>query len=119
MRTALIVAAGVILAVAGVIIGLWWAPFVIGAVLGAGLPRVRVAVPAGAAAGVVAWLVPLGLLQLDYGLAPTAGALAAILGFGHTGAVPVVLTLVVGMLLGACGAWLAGAARLLLRPASR
>jgi len=41
------------------------------------------------------------------------------MGFGRDGLLPVILTLVVGALLGLTGAWLAGAARAVARPAAR
>lgn len=119
MRTFVVAVAGLIVALAGVLLGAWWAPLLVGLACGVALPRVRIAVPVGAVCGLVAWLLPLAMLEVRYGLTPSADALAAIMGFGHAGAVPVVLTLLVGVLLGGCGAWLAGAARLLLRPAAR
>lgn len=110
---------GLIIALAGVMLGAWWAPFLVGVGCGLAVPRMWVAVPLGATCGLVAWLLPLGMLEVRYGLAPSADALAAIMGFGHSGALPVALTLLVGVLLGLCGAWLAVAGRLLLRPAPR
>lgn len=106
-------------ALAGVLLGLWWAPFVAGAFIGLVTTRGRVAVPAGALMGAVAWLLPLAAIQVRYGIGPTASSLAALMGFGHQGALPVVLSLLVGALLGLTGAWLASAARHLLRPAPR
>jgi hypothetical protein len=100
-----------ILAVAGVVYGLWWAPFVVALALGAAAPRARIAVPAGAASGLLAWLVPLAAAHVQYGLSATSNSLAAIMGFGHRGAIPIVLTLVVGTLLGLAGAWLGAAGR--------
>ena len=91
----------------GVIWGGWWVPFVVGVAFGAEERRARVAVPAGALIGFAAWLVPLAVAHWRYGLGPTAGSLAAIMGFGHEAAVPVILTLLVGTLLGLTGAWLA------------
>ena len=41
-----------LLALGGVLLGLWWAPFVVGLALGAVTQRARIAVPAGAAIGV-------------------------------------------------------------------
>ncbi len=119
MRTFVVAVVGLIVALAGVMLGAWWAPFLVGVACGLAVPRVRVGVPVGAACGLVAGLLPLGMLEVRYGLAPSADALAAIMGFGHAGTVPVVLTLLVGVLLGVSGAWLVGAARLLLRPAAR
>ena len=119
MRTFAVAVVALIVALAGVMLGAWWAPFLVGVGCGLAVPRVRVAVPVGAACGLVAWLLPLAMVEVRYGLAPSADALAAIMGFGHAGAVPIILTLLVGMLLGLCGAWLAGAARLVLRPADR
>jgi hypothetical protein len=76
----------------------------------------RAAVPAGAAVGLLAWLIPLGVAQTRYGLGPTAAALAAIMGFTGRPLVPLILTLVLGALLGLTGAWLGVAARALLTP---
>ena len=90
----------------GVLFGYWWAPFVVSLPVPLVAPRARVAVPAGAGVGLFSWLVPLAVGQVRYGLGPTAQSLAAIMGFSHAWAVPVVLTLLVGALLGLTGAWL-------------
>lgn len=113
----LLVVAGLIVALAGVMLGAWWAPFLVGVALGLTIPNLRVALPVGTACGLFAWVLPLGLQQVRYGIGASADALAAIMGFGRAGVVPVILSLLVGALLGLTGAWLAGAARLLLRPA--
>jgi len=63
---------------------------------------------------VAAWLVPLAAAHARYDLGPTAQSLAAIMGFAHKAAVPVVLTLLVGTLLGVTSAWVGSAARSLL-----
>jgi hypothetical protein len=103
---------GVILAAAGVMLGAWWVPFPVGVAIGVAEPRARIAIPLGAASGLVGWLVPLAQAQLTYGLGPTAGSIAAIMGFGHQGgAIPTVLTMLVGTLLGLTGAWLTTALR--------
>lgn len=115
----IIVAAGLVVAVVGVLLGAWWVPFLVGAAFGITIQRARWAVPLGAASGLLAWLVPLAIEQVRYGLGSSASALAAIMGFGREGIVPVILTLLVGTLLGLCGAWLAGGARLLISPARR
>lgn len=106
-----------IIAIAAVLVGVWWAPFVTGLAIGFVQPRARFAVPAGTAVGLLAWALPLAALQVQYGAGPAASSLAAIMGFGHQGAIPIVLTLVVGALLGLTGAWLASAARTLAYPA--
>jgi hypothetical protein len=111
--------ASVILTVGGVQLGLWWAPFMLGFLLGVLEPRSRVAVPAGATIGLLGWLLPLAWLGSRYGLGPTAESLSAILGFGHQAAVPVFLTLLVGTLLGLTGAWLGSAGRSALSPQGR
>lgn len=107
-----------LVALAGVLLGFWWMPFLIGVAFGAQERRARVAVPAGGAIGLVAWLIPLAVAHERYGLGPTARSLAAIMGFGHEGVIPVVLTLLVGTLLGLTGAWLGSAGRTLV-PAPR
>jgi hypothetical protein len=91
---------------AGVLFGLWWAPFVVTLPLAFVARRARVALPIGAGIGLLSWTIPLAVGQVRYGLGPTAQSLAAIMGFGHAGAVPVVLTLMVGTLLVLSGAWL-------------
>ncbi len=118
MRRVAVILAGAAIATAGVAFGLWWAPFAVGLVLGVAL-RQRVAIPAAALCGLLSWLLPLGGAEVRYGLGPSAVSLAEIMGFGHDGALPVVLTLVVGTLLGLTGAWVAGAAWALARPATR
>lgn len=95
----------------GVLLGAWWAPFVAGFAAGVLLPRARWAILVGAVSGLVAWGVPLEAAQLQYGLGPTATSLAAIMGFNGAATIPVVLTLVVGLLLGLTGSWLGSAGR--------
>jgi hypothetical protein len=112
-----VVVAAVALAALGVDFGIWWAPFLAGAVIGIAYPRSRVAVPAGAGIGLLMWGYPLAVIHYKVGLGPTAQSLAAIMGFGHQWVIPVVLTCVVGLLLGLCGAWLGSAGRTLLQPA--
>jgi hypothetical protein len=114
LRTGVLVATGFILALVGVLLGVWWMPFLIGAAIGLVVRRPLAAIPLGALSGLVSWLVPLAGIQVRYGLGPTAGSLAAIMGFDHAGSVPIVLTLLVGTLLGLTGAWLASAARSLV-----
>lgn len=111
MRTLGILLLGAILALAGVLLGVWWSPFVIGIGIGIAEPRGRTAVPLGAAVGLLSWLIPLAEEHQRYGLGPTVSSLAAIMGFGHQAFVPVVITLVVATLLGLCGAWLASSTR--------
>jgi hypothetical protein len=105
-----------LVALSGVLFGFWWAPFLVGLALPLGARRARVTLPAGAGIGLVSWAVPLVVAQVRYGLGPSAASLAAIMGFGHAGVVPVILTLLVGTLLGLTGAWLGGAIRALARP---
>lgn len=115
MRRPLIaVGVGAIVAVVGVALGAWWAPFVVGMALGVTIDRARWAILAGAACGLLAWLLPLAVEQVRYGVGPTANALAAIMGFNPQGAIPLTLALLVGLLLGLCGAWLASVARPLI-----
>ncbi|MHB8613189.1 MAG: hypothetical protein ACYDAL_12280 [Candidatus Dormibacteraceae bacterium] len=106
-----------IISLVGVLAGAWWAPFVAGLAFGAFQPRARFAIPAGAVIGLLGWGVPLIALQLQYGAGTAAHSLAAIMGFGHQAAIPILLTLVVGMLLGLTGAWLGSATRSLFQPA--
>jgi hypothetical protein len=98
-----------VLAIAGVLLGFWWAPFAFGVAFGVIQPRARIALPVGAAIGLVGWLFPLAAMEARSSLGPAAASLAAILGFGHQAASPVILTLLVGTLLGLTGAWLGSA----------
>ena len=111
MRLYIAILLGGLLALAGVLLGFWWAPFPVGLALGALNLRARIAVPTGAGIGLLAWAIPLLVAHGRYGLGPTAQALAAIMGFGHQGVLPVALTLIVGALLGLTGAWLGSAVR--------
>ncbi|HYM67786.1 MAG TPA: hypothetical protein VEW68_10875, partial [Patescibacteria group bacterium] len=72
MRLAVAVVAGLAIAVAGVLAGAWWTPFAAGLVIGLAEPKARLAMPLGAAAGLVGWLVPLVWAQIHYSLGPAA-----------------------------------------------
>jgi hypothetical protein len=111
MRVAAAFVLGSAISLGGVLLGAWWAPFTVGVIIGFLLPRARVSIAAGALAGLLAWSLPLAAGQLRYGLGPATQSLAAIMGFTHLPAIPVVLTCVVGLLLGLTGAWLGSAAR--------
>ena len=115
----LITLIGMAISLAGLETGAWWLTFVAGLMLGAVIGRARVAIPAGALAGLAAWGIGLAILQVYFGLGPAASSLAAIMGFTGQAAIPLVLTCVVGLLLGLTGAWLASALRGLLVPATR
>ncbi|MFI5283478.1 MAG: hypothetical protein ACHQ0J_10180 [Candidatus Dormibacterales bacterium] len=119
MRLAAMLVVGGAIALTGVLVGAWWAPYPIGLAIGILEPKGRRAIPLGALAGLLAWALPLMAAQIRYGLGPAASSLAAIMGFGHQGAVPVVLTLLVGTLLGVTGAWLGSAARRVATSAAR
>jgi hypothetical protein len=118
MRIAALLLTGIIIALVGVLLGAWWTPFVVGVALGLVVRRPVVALPLGAISGFLSWLLPLAGLEVRYGLGPASLSLAEIMGFGHAGSLPVILTLAVGTLLGLTGAWLACAARILV-PAPR
>ena len=119
MRLYITILLAALAALAAVLLGLWWAPFPVGVAMGAVVMRARVAIPAGAAVGLLSWLVPLAVAQSRYGLGPTASALAAIMGLGHQPVLPAVLTLAVGTLLGLAGGWLGSAARSLVARSAR
>jgi hypothetical protein len=108
---------GLLISVVGVLAGVWWAPFVAGLATGIIEPRARVAIPAGAFVGLLGWALPLAAAQFQHGVGAAATSLAAIMGFGHQAAIPVILTCVVGLLLGLTGAWLGSAGRTLVQPA--
>ena len=110
---------GVAISLTGLLLGAWWLTFAAGLVIGVFLGQGRVAIPAGALAGLVSWGFGLAVLQVYFGLGRSASSLAAIMGFTGQPAIPLVLTCLVGLLLGLAGAWLASALRGLLIPATR
>ena len=110
---------GVAISLTGLLLGAWWVTFLAGFVVGVFIGRGRVAVPAGALAGLMSWGIGLAILQVYFGLAAAASSLAAIMGFTGQPAISLVLTCLVGLLLGLTGAWLASALRGLLVPAPR
>jgi hypothetical protein len=110
---------GVAISLAGLLLGAWWLTFVAGLIIGAIIGHGRIAIPAGSFAGLVSWGFGLAVLQVYYGLGPAARTLAAIMGFTGQPAIPLILTCVVGLLLGLTGAWLASALRGLALPATR
>jgi len=114
MRTAAALAIALVISVAGVLVGAWWAPFAVGIAFGVFERRARFAVPGGALIGLAGWTIALAAAQVRFGLGPTAQSLAVIMGFGHQSAIPLALTVVVGLLLGLTGAWLGSAARSLV-----
>ena len=119
MRLYIAILLAALVALAAVLLGFWWAPFVVGLVLGAIERRARAVVPAGLGVGLLSWLVPIGVENVRYGLGASASTLAAIMGFGHQGALPIALTLLVGTLLGGTGAWLGNAALAVVAPDAR
>ena len=119
MRLAVALLLGLAISVAGVLFGAWWAPFTIGVLVGVLGRPARLAVPVGGAIGLLAWALPLGLMHVRYGLGPAADSFASIMGFAHESAIPVVLTLLVGLLLGLSGAWLGSAVKRIAAPAGR
>jgi hypothetical protein len=108
----------VALSLNGLLLGMWWMPFIAGLLVGVTVRRARVAIPMGGLVGLIGWGVPLVAEQVRYGLGPTASSLAAIMGFTQP-AIPVILTCLVGLLLGLTGAWLASAVRSLAMPTTR
>jgi hypothetical protein len=110
---------GTAIALGGVLVGAWWLAFPAGMLIGTTVTSARLAIPAGALAGLLGWGLPLVAIQARDGLGPSAKSLAAIMGFTGQAAIPLVLTCLVGLLLGLTGAWLATALRGLLLPASR
>jgi hypothetical protein len=120
VRFVLVVAGGILLSLSGMWLGLWWVTFAAAVAVGLALPRTWLALVAGAVSGAVAWSEPLVAAQAQYGIAPTATALAAIMGVKGAALVPIALTVLTGVLLGLSGAWLGAAVRALVvgRPRS-
>ena len=115
----IVLLAGVAISLVGLLLGMWWLTFPTGLLIGVAIAPARLAVPTGALAGLLGWMLPLAADQARYGIGPAASSLAAIMGFTGQAAIPVILTCLVGLMLGLTGAWLASAARLLLMPATR
>lgn len=111
LRFGLVLVGGALISLSGMLFGFWWVTFVAALAVGLALPRMRLALIAGAVAGLVAWSEPLLVAQAAYGLAPTATVLAAIMGAKGAALVPIALTVITGLLLGLSGAWLGAAAR--------
>jgi hypothetical protein len=105
------VISGIGIALEGVLTGAWWLAFPAGFLIGVMVARARVAIPAGAFAGLIGWSVPLVSIQIREGIGPTASSLAAIMGFTGQPAIPLILTCLVGLLLGVTGAWVGSALR--------
>jgi hypothetical protein len=97
--------------------GLWWAALPLGAALGLWLGRWWL-LPLAAASGLVGWGAPLLVLALSAPVGGAAAVVGAVLGAppAASGAVALILTLLIGMLLALVGAWLGVAARRLFRP---
>jgi hypothetical protein len=107
---------GAAISLVGLLIGDWWLTFPAGLLVGVAITPVKLAIPTGGLAGLLAWVLPLAADQARYGLGPAAGSLAAVMGDTGQSAIPLILTSLVGLLLGLTGAWLASATRLLLSP---
>ncbi|TVZ06209.1 hypothetical protein EAS64_01845 [Trebonia kvetii] len=98
------------LSLAGAHFGLWFVPFVLGAVVSAFRPRARayvLVVAAGAAAG---WALALWLMALDgLPVGATARTISALAGLPPYAAVVVAVTLLLAVLQALAGIWLARA----------
>jgi hypothetical protein len=110
---------GAAISLVGLLIGDWWLTFPAGLLVGFAIAPAKLAVPTGALAGLLGWVLPLSADHARYGLGAAAGGLAAVMGYTGQSAVPLILTSLVGLLLGLTGAWLASAARLMVTPATR
>ncbi len=110
-RSIAVILVAAVVSVAAMYVGAWWMPFVAGLAIGVFGPRARFGIPIGAVVGLGAWTVPLLVAHAQFGLGPTATAIAAIMGLTGAADLPVALTVLVGTLLGASGAWLGFAAR--------
>ena len=115
----IVLLAGAAISLIGVLIGDWWFAFPAGMFIGVAIAPARLAIPTGALAGLIGWVLPLLADHLRYGVGPAAESLAAIMGFTGQAAIPVILTCVVGLLLGLAGAWLSSALRGVVIPATR
>jgi hypothetical protein len=113
-RSVALVLVGAVVSVAAMYVGAWWMAFLAGLAIGVIGPRARFGIPLGALVGLGAWTAPLLVAHTQYGLGSTATAIAAIMGLTGAGDLPVALTVLVGTLLGASGAWLGSASTALI-----
>ncbi len=111
-----LLAGATLAAVAGVLLGAWWLTYPVGVAAGLLAVRPRQALAIGAAAGLLGWALPLLYFHGLYGIGPSAAVIAGIMGFGGQGLVAIILTCVIGLLLGLTGAWTGAAARSLAAP---
>lgn len=93
------------------LLGYWLGSLLLGIAYGLLLRRMR-AIRLAALIGALGWAAPLALMAVDVPVWRTAEVLAAIAGFGRSGAIFILgLTVALGSLLGVSGAWLGLALR--------
>ena len=99
-----------VIVVLGLALGWWWVTFVAGLAAGVAVRRARRAVFVGAGAGLLGWGLPLATEALSSPVGRASTVISALMGYAN-GAVAPVVTLLVGLVLGACGVWLGRAVR--------
>ncbi len=96
----------------GAAFGLWWITVLAGLAIGLIVPRGRGAFGASALAGLLGWALPLAVAAVGLPIGRAASVVAGIMGFGTAnGALVIVLTLLLGLLLCLSGAWIGVALR--------
>ncbi len=90
--------------------GAWWVTLVVGVVVGFTVRRTRRAWVVGVGAGLLGWGLPLAWRALGAPVGGAARDISSLMGYSVAG-VALLVTLVVGGALGACGTWLGRAAR--------
>ncbi len=114
---ALVTVVGVAVVWAGATVGLWWAPLLVGFVIGIILRGGQAIVATTGLAAILGWALPLAWQALQSPIGTVATVVAGILGLGATsGPIVIVVTLVLALLLGLAGAWVGAALRRLIVP---
>jgi hypothetical protein len=91
--------------------GFWWVTFLVGVGLGLVVRRGPAALGWGALVGALAWGLPLAWMSRIAPVGRTAQVVSGILGVRGSSAPAIALTVLIGVLLGLTGAWLAAAGR--------
>ncbi len=105
---------GTALVVLGALLDLWWMVVPVGVLAGLLVAGARNAVAAGGLAALLGWGLPLAWQSVVLGqrVSDQASVVGAILGFGaNQGALVILLTLLIAVVLGVAGVWVGAALR--------
>ena len=120
MSRRLVLGAGTLAVVAvwaATVVGWWWAALPVAALLGGFLPARGWAWTTGLASGLLGWALPLAWVGRSGQLLHASTDLSSLMGY-HFGPLAIVVTVLVGTLLGLCGVWLGRVVRSWVAPSS-